>query len=340
MDRRDQEVAAEHGSTVLPGVPLPPNALPHGPIQPEGVPAPEGPPAPVVEAFPGAPEHGPAAVEGASVVPVAAAAPRTPWWKKEIGGTKKPAAAAAAPPAAAGPPAVAPAPVQPVPPVDPSAAVVPAAAVAAAPRGRHAAPAPEPQSRRTLVLLLVLGLALVVVAVLLFVWPGLLVSSGDDEAAGAAPSGGTVSLVVPATLAGLTKLSGKADDALSSTLEDSDVEGLSDPVSGVYGTGTTPVVQVIAWKAVDPPAQDSVDAAFTGFESSSGADVTAVEQLPTGDLGGLMACGSTTVQDSPAVQCFWADASSFGSITVLDPKDRAAAHATALQVRAGVEKKG
>lgn len=354
MDPRD--LPPEHGFTVLPGVPLPPRALPHGPVAPEGAAAPDGPPEPVVEPFPGAEPRpavpsAPSASSAPPVSPAAAPTPgaapaKTPWWKKEIGGKK---AAASPQPVAAPQAAPVAAPVaSPVPPPEAASAAAPEADAASVPappaasrRGRHAAPEPEPQGRRTLILLLAAGLALIALAVALFVWPGLLVGSqGAEGSQGAGQTGGAVTsapitLVMPAELAGLSRLTGAPDAALQERISSSPVEGLSEPVGAVYGTDGTPSLQVIAWRAVDPPAQDAVEAAFTGFEGSSGATVSDVQQLPPGDLGGHMACGATTVQQADAVQCFWADAQSFGSITVLAPKDRPSAHATALQARAG-----
>jgi hypothetical protein len=211
-------------------------------------------------------------------------------------------------------------------------------------RGRHAAPEPEPAAggRRRLVLLAALGLVVVLAAVAVFVWPGLLVGSSDDAEPGAAPtspapSAPSVQLSVPDEIAGLPRIRGSADQKLKEAVAAGEVDGLTDPVSGVYGKGGDPSLQVIAWNAVNPPEQESIDAAFAGFEKSSGAKVTGIEEIPVGGLTGAMSCGSTKVGSSPAVLCFWADAGSFGSVTVLDPKDVATAQATAAAARLDVE---
>jgi hypothetical protein len=187
----------------------------------------------------------------------------------------------------------------------------------------------------------VLGLVVVLAAVAAFVWPGFLVAS-DDEA-GAAPrptptsSTATVTLTTPAKVDGLRRFTGAADKALAASVAKSSVDGLSDPVSAVYGKGTTPVAQVIAWKAVSPPAADTVTAAFTGYESSTSAKVTAVREATTPGLGGHMECGLATLKTVKTLQCFWADDASVGSVTVLAVTDRAKATSTATAIRAAVE---
>lgn len=196
-----------------------------------------------------------------------------------------------------------------------------------------------------MLLLAVLGLVLVLAAVAAFVWPGLLVQSDDEPTGGpgASPSPTaslSVTLGTPASVAGLRRFTGAADKALAASVAKSTVEGLSDPVSAVYGTGTTPKAQVIAWKAVSPPADDTVTAAFTGYEGSTGAKVTAVREVETPGLGGQMECGLATLKKNRTLQCFWADDASVGSVTVLSVTDRAKATSTASDIRAAVEQTG
>lgn len=348
----EQDEPYQHGSTVLPGVPLPASAHPHPPAAPPA-PAPADP----------APAGTSPAAPATSAEPAAA---KAPWWKKQIGGSKKAAEPVAAsdatdheeadaepvapppPPSAprvnlAPPVAEPPTPVtDPPPPADGPAA---GPAAPAAPRGRHAAaaPAPEASPRRSRTLLLaVVGLVVVLAAVAAFVWPGFLVSSGDDDA-GALPSSSpsasalAVTLETPATIDGLRRFTGAADKALAASVAKASVAGLTDPVSAVYGKGTTPQVQVIAWKAVSPPAEDTVTAAFTGFEGSTGAKVTAVREVEVPGLGGHMECGLATVEKTKTLQCFWADDASFGAVTVLSASDREKATSTAVAVRTSVE---
>jgi hypothetical protein len=332
MAERDEEV--QHGSTVLPGAPMPWFAQPHG-AEPER--AAEPPTDPAVEE---PTEH----VEADAAQPAEGEQDAPARSEEEEEEEEEAAVEAAADdgwPADDAPEETAA--------EGEAAEPAPVAASAAAPaaHGRHRAPEPErPRSRRLFVLLGILVVVLVVAAIVLFVWPGLLTSSSaDDGAAPAAPSSSpsapvTVTLVVPATLAGLSKLSGAADAALRGAVSGTTVAGLTSPVSAVYGKGKVASAQVIAWKATAPPAQDSIDAAFTGFEGSAGAKVTAVQPLAVGELGGRMSCGETTVSKTPSLLCFWADEVSFGSVTLLSPKERAAAETMAALIRAGVEQKG
>lgn len=276
MTSREPDEPWQHGSTVLPGMPLPASAHPHAPVQPE-------------------PPHDPPAPEA----PVEAVDDVAP------------------------------------PPVDPPAP----------PRGRHAAPAasaaPAP-GRSRLALLVALGLVVVLAAVAAFVWPGFLVQAEEEPAGGQSPrptASATLSVTLgtPGSVAGLRRFTGAADTALAASVAKASVDGLSDPVSAVYGTGTTPKAQVIAWKAVQPPAADTVTAAFTGYEGSTGAKVTAVREVETAGLGGHMECGQATLKQNKTLQCFWADDASVGSITVLSVTDRAKATSTAAAIRAAVE---
>ena len=273
----------EHGSTVLPGVPLPASAHPQ-------------------------PGVSPPARSQSLPAPPAAAAP----------------APVAAPPSAA-------------------ADVSPVESPPVPVRGRHAAVSPqEPEKTEganRLMLLAIAGLVVVLTAAAAFLWPGFLLSFDDSAAPTPGPSASSpsITLMTPATIEGMRRFSGAADKALAESVGRSSVEGLTDPVSAVYGKGTTPVVQVIAWHAVSPPVTDTVTAAFTGFESSTGAQVSAVREVTASGLSGHMECGLVTVKATKTLQCFWADEFSVGSVTVLTPKDRDTATITATAVRAAVE---
>jgi hypothetical protein len=213
-------------------------------------------------------------------------------------------------------------------------------------RGRHAAASvqkPEPTAgRNRWVLLAVVGLIVVLAAVAAFVWPGFLMSSDDAGAAPAPnPSGSVaaITLATPARIDGMRRFTGAADQKLAASVAQGAVDDLTDPVSAVYGKGTTPTLQVIAWHAVSPPAADTVTAAFTGYEGSTGAKVTELREVATPGLSGHMECGLATVSTAKTLQCFWADEFSVGSVTVFSPKSHEAATVTATDVRVAVETK-
>lgn len=349
MSLPDHDEPYQHGSTVLPGVPLPPSARPHQPAHP---PAPTpAPPAPAPGAAPTPEPEAPATPEGPA---------RTPWWKKQVGGAKKTAAPADAAPDVAEAPAPPPAPLplpaptsgpasnEPAPePAGPTPDPAVATSPAAAATGRHAAAPSQPDApaagRSRALLLALVGVVVVLAAVAAFVWPGFLTAS-DDDAGGLGPTTpatttASISLVTPPTIDGLRRFTGAADKTLAAAVEKGSVDGLSDPISAVYGKGTTPVVQVIAWHAMSPPATDTVTAAFTGYGGSTGAKVTALREVTVPGLAGHMECGLATVKKAATLQCFWADEFSVGSVTVLRPESRPAATSTAMAVRMAVEQK-
>jgi hypothetical protein len=251
----------------------------------------------------------------------------------------------------------------PVPVLEPLAA--PEAPVAAAPAGPAAAveivaPADEvasdvdpadgphdgddeqdasPASRRPLALLAVVGGVAIAGAVAAFVWPGFLVAAEPapvpvvppvSAPAAAAP----VELTTPASVGQYTKLTGAPAEALTTAVGTSALPGLSAPVSAVYGTGTTPAVTVIAWKAASPLGASAIPSAYAGFQGATAAVVTDITTTPV--AGGEMQCGTTVVSGTPASLCFWSDASSFGSVTVLRPSSPESASDTAVAVRSAV----
>jgi hypothetical protein len=197
-----------------------------------------------------------------------------------------------------------------------------------------------PASRRPLALLAIVGGVAVAGAVAAFVWPGFLVATEPapvpvvppvSAPAAAAP----VELTTPASVGPYTKLSGAPAAALTKAVGTSALPGLTAPVSAVYGTGTTPAVTVIAWKAASPLGASAIPSAYAGFQGATAAVVTDITTTPV-SAGGEMQCGTTVVSGAPASLCFWTDESSFGSVTVLKPSSPESAADTAVAVRAAV----
>jgi hypothetical protein len=195
-------------------------------------------------------------------------------------------------------------------------------------------------SRRPLALLAIVGGVAVAGAVAAFVWPGFLVAAEPapvpvvppvSAPAAAAP----VELTTPASVGPYTKLTGAPAAALTKAVGTSALPGLSAPVSAVYGTGTTPAVTVIAWKAASPLGASAIPSAYAGFQGATAAVVTDITTTPVSS-GGEMQCGTTVVSGAPASLCFWTDESSFGSVTVLKPSSPESAADTAVAVRSAV----
>jgi len=205
----------------------------------------------------------------------------------------------------------------------------------------------EDRSRRPLVLLAAVGALAVVAAVAAFVWPGLLVSH-DDAAAptpvtslpSASAPVAPVTLQTPDTAAGYQKLSGPPATALAQAASGTTLDGFTAPVTAVYGTAGVPKATVIAWAATSPTTPASITAAFAGFVNASGVAVTSIAPVATGNLGGSMRCGITSVKGTPATACFWADDASFGAVTVLSPATAAEGATTATAIRLTVETRG
>ena len=197
-------------------------------------------------------------------------------------------------------------------------------------------------SQRSLVVLGALGAVLVVGAVAAFVWPGLLVAEDTSTAASPRPAvsvASTVTLAAPATVDGMTQLTGAPADALAKAAAAAVLTGYDAPVSAVYGTGTTPGATVLAWKATKPGSPADVVTAFGGYQGTTGQPVTGIAPVDTGKLGGQMSCGSGVVGATPASVCFWSDDATFGAVTVLKPASATAGAATAVAIRTAMEKK-
>lgn len=197
-----------------------------------------------------------------------------------------------------------------------------------------------PASRRPLALLAVVGGVAIAGAVAAFVWPGFLVATEPapvpvvppvNAPAAAAP----IELTTPASVGPYAKLTGAPAAALTKAVGASALPGLSAPVSAVYGTGATPAVTVIAWKAASPLGASAIPSAYAGFQGATAAVVTDITTTPV-SAGGEMQCGTTVVSGAPASLCFWTDESSFGSVTVLKPSSPESAADTAVAVRAAV----
>ena len=198
------------------------------------------------------------------------------------------------------------------------------------------------KSRRPLVLLLVLGIVAILAAVAAFVYPGLLVA--QDDPAPVAPvsqpqaAAKTATLGVPATVAGLDKLTGAPATALSAAAGSTTLSGFSTPVSAVYGKDGVPGATVIAWTAAPSSPSANIAAAFAGFETASSTAIANIAEVPvTGGLTGQMSCGSGTVNAAPATICFWADDTTFGAVTILKPVSAKDGALTAVAVRQAVE---
>ncbi|HET7901334.1 MAG TPA: hypothetical protein VFL59_09115 [Candidatus Nanopelagicales bacterium] len=202
------------------------------------------------------------------------------------------------------------------------------------------------RSRRPLVVLGAIGGVAVLAAVAAFVWPGLLVSAPDDEAAApvaprssaAAPK--AVTLQAPVSIGALTLDTGASASSLRGLSDGAPLPGLTAPVGAVYSAAGVPSATVVAWTATAPLGPTAVTSAFAGFESTTHAAVAGIAAVPAGSLGGQMSCGSTMVSGTPASVCFWSDSATFGSVTVLSPASAAAGAQTALEIRQGVEKRG
>ena len=198
-----------------------------------------------------------------------------------------------------------------------------------------------PRVRRPIVALgAVAGIA-VLGAAACFVWPGFLVAQDDTVAAPvrtAAPVVKTVTLAAPQSVNGLTLLPGAPSAALTKAATSTRLTGYTAPVAAVYGAGTTPTATVIAWKAATPGTTADVSTAFAGFQGATGFPVGAVTPVPTGTLGGDMSCGASKVGATPASVCFWSDAATFGSVTVLRPATPTDGAAMAIAIRSAMEK--
>jgi hypothetical protein len=195
-------------------------------------------------------------------------------------------------------------------------------------------------SRRPLALLAIVGGVAVAGAVAAFVWPGFLVASEPAPVPVVPPvsapaASAPVTLTTPASVGPYTQLTGAPAAALTRAVTASTLPGLSGPVSAVYGTGTTPAVTVIAWNAASPLGASAIPSAYAGFQGATSSVVTDITTTPV-TAGGELQCGTTVVSGAPASLCFWADESTFGSVTVLEPSSPESAADTAVAVRAAV----
>ena len=194
-------------------------------------------------------------------------------------------------------------------------------------------------------------LALVAAAAAFFL-PGILNPTDTPDAGPSASSAPTTSpsavtpttvatagfvLQTPTTVGPYTKMSGPIDLSLKAAMTASVIPGLTNPVTAVYGTDKTPHATVIAWHAPTPPAATSVAQAFAGFQTSSKTVVSNISGVSSTGLPGQMSCGETTINATPTTLCFWADPSTFGSVTVISPKTPAEGALTAAQIRSAVE---
>ena len=250
-------------------------------------------------------------------------------------------------PAYVAPVPVAPVPVAPAPvaPVSVEAPIAPASDLVTPDEVMDQGVATEPakQSRRLLILIACGALLALVAAAAAFFLPGIL-NPTDTATPSPTPTSNPTTiatsgfvLTTPKTIGQYTRMAGPIDSTLHQATSASVIPGLHSPISAVYGIGEVPHATVIAWKASTTPAPSSVSQAFAGFQSSAKAAVTDIAGVSSTGLPGQMSCGETQINGTPTTLCFWADPSTFGSITVVNPKTSAEGALTAAQIRSAVE---
>jgi hypothetical protein len=173
-------------------------------------------------------------------------------------------------------------------------------------------------------------------------------TSGDPTGTGTGSGSGTITLSAPASVDGLTKLTGStADDAVSrmrSSLS-SESEEYPDPVLGAYNDGGgKDVTTILVDEAMDKlssadqkgltstgDAQSIVDEIMTG----AGVDDAQPESTDADD--GALSCGTKDESGTSVTICVWYDVKTFGTLQYLDgtaPDDAAPA---ADEIRAAAE---
>jgi len=213
-------------------------------------------------------------------------------------------------------------------------------------------PKSKTSARRLLVLIGLGSLLALIAAAAAFFLPGILnpaQTADPAPTASAAPSSSTAGvtpttvatsgfvLQTPTTVGAFTRLNGPIDLSLKAATTASIIPGLTGPISAVYGTDNTPAATVMAWQASTPPAATSVAQAFAGFQTSAKTVVSNISGVSSTGLPGQMSCGETTINGTAATLCFWADPSTFGSVTVIAPETPAQGALTAAQLRSAVE---
>lgn len=143
----------------------------------------------------------------------------------------------------------------------------------------------------------------------------------------------------PQTIAGLMLASEPQLAQQAKTAETqlrSAVPNATDAAAGTYldlSNPTAPVV--VAAVAADNDNPDTmVDTAFLAIRSQ-GIQVTNIQPVDAGPLGGVAKCGTTTAQGNPAIACAWGDHGSGGQVILLN-RSQADAQRLFLEFRRAV----
>lgn len=116
-----------------------------------------------------------------------------------------------------------------------------------------------------------------------------------------------------------------------------DVGDVDQVAAGIYSDGDVQklVVLVAATSTVLFP-DDEVKDAFSGFNTTGGANLGGQTSYPAGDLGGTVKCASGTEDDLPMTLCAWADHGSVG-IAIFIGRELKESADLFLQIRPVVE---
>jgi hypothetical protein len=118
-----------------------------------------------------------------------------------------------------------------------------------------------------------------------------------------------VTLVLPQTLEGSTKLDSPALEQVQSTVESTvfpDRTVFSDPQAAFWGNGA-PTFGVVAAKLVHRPTQSQAADYWNGVTRGATQDQVTLTNVPPGALGGTTECGMATGEDIPFLMCFSLD---------------------------------
>jgi hypothetical protein len=155
-------------------------------------------------------------------------------------------------------------------------------------------------------------------------------------------------LVAPASVQGLTKLSGSVADSAVSRMKSSlsaESEEYPDPVLGAYNdAGGDDVTTILVDEAMDKlSASDqtqltsSGDAASIVNEIMTGAGVSNAQTETTAATNGALSCGSKDESGTSVTICVWYDVKTFGTLQYVDGTSSADAAPAADLIRAAAE---
>jgi hypothetical protein len=208
---------------------------------------------------------------------------------------------------------------------------------------------------------LIVGLA--VVAVIVVIGAVVVVigaSSGDDKSADASPPSASPSAVdaevphtirLPSTFGGYRHLTGSVADRLSQNIRKSMNANANGKYADVYAkakiaiyakkSDPTHSLIFIGLSSSDNPAiakelksrssSEEADSAFVGMGIGDTKD------FPPGPLGGVLRCGTGSMDGTSAAACTWADSSTAGVVIVPDTRNAAALAGTTLKLRNAAE---